>query len=190
MYRDVQVISGLIAFADMRDYSRVWKEASETVISVRPFEKRGSGKLSDPSGNFFPIKKTALPGLPKHAPCGIEKKQRLKSSVHPYLRQRKPAPFRFRGLRNSPENYISAGSLFLSPIEPTSLGFDGDPVKAASISRHSPEPDVHGRGLCWWAPGCTLRPEPPFAGRSCGWSGASRRSPHTRARTVHRAAGS
>jgi hypothetical protein len=54
MYCDVQVISGLIDFADMRDFSRVWKEARKTVMSVRPFEKRVSGKLSDPSGNFFP----------------------------------------------------------------------------------------------------------------------------------------
>lgn len=190
MYRDVQAISGLIDFADMRVFSRVWKEARETVISVRSSGKRVSGKLFDPSSNYFPKKKTALSGLPKHAPRGIEKKQQLKSSVHPYLRQRKPAPFRFRGLRSSPENYISAGSLFLSPIEPTSLGFDGDPVKAASRSRHSPEPDVHGRGLCWWAPGCIPRPAPPSAGRSCAWSVASRRFPHTRARTVHIAAGS
>ena len=76
------------------------------------------------------------------------------------------------------------------PIEPTSLGFDGDPVKAASRSRHSPEPDVHGRGLCWWAADYTLRPALPFAGRSCAWSGASRRFSHTRAHTAHRAAGS
>ena len=190
MYCDVQVINGLIVFADMRDYSLYEKEAHELANPVRSSGKRVSVKLFDPSGNFFPKKKTALSGLPKHAPYGFEKTQRLKSSVHPYLRQRKPAPFRFRGLRSCPENYISAVSLFLSPIEPTSLGFDGDPVKAASRSRHSPEPDGHGRGLCWLVPGCTLRPALPFAGRSCAWSAASRRFPHTRAHTAHRAAGS
>ena len=62
MYRDVQAISGLIDFADMRDFSRVWKEARETVISVCSSEKRVSGKLSDPSGNYYPKKETALPG--------------------------------------------------------------------------------------------------------------------------------
>ena len=86
MYRDVQVIKGLMDFADMRDFSRVWKEARETTISVHPFEKRVSGKLSDPSGKYLPKKKTALAGLPKHASYGIEKVQRLKSSVHPSLR--------------------------------------------------------------------------------------------------------
>ena len=86
MYRDVQVIKGLMDFADMRDFSRVWKEARETTISVHPFEKRVSGKLSDPSGNYYPKKKTTLSGLPKHAPCGIEKKKRLKSSVLLYHR--------------------------------------------------------------------------------------------------------
>ena len=139
---------------------------------------------------FFRKRKQPSPDCQNTLLMVLKKTQRLKSSVHPYLRQRKPAPFRFRGLQSSPENYISAGSLFLSPIEPTSLGFDGDPVKAASRSRHSPEPDGHGRALYWWAPGCTLQPAPPFAGRSCAWSGASRRFPHTRAHTAHRAAGS
>ena len=86
MYCDVQVISGLIVFADMRDYSLYEKEAHESANPVRSSGKRVSGKLSDPSGIFFPEKKTALPGLPKNAPYGIEKTQRLKSSVHPYLR--------------------------------------------------------------------------------------------------------
>jgi len=86
LYCDVQVISGLIDFADMRDLSLYEKEAHETTISVHPFEKRVSGKLSDPFDNFFPKKKTALSGLPKHAPYGFEKTQRLKSSVHPYHR--------------------------------------------------------------------------------------------------------
>ena len=53
---------------------------------VRSFEKRVSGKLSGPSGKYLSKKKTALSGLPKHAPYGIEKVQRLKSSVHPSLR--------------------------------------------------------------------------------------------------------
>jgi hypothetical protein len=86
MYCDVQVISGLIDFADMRDYSLYEIEAHESANPVRSPKKRVLGKLSDPSGNFFPKKKTALSGLPKHAPYGIEKTQRLKSSVHPYYR--------------------------------------------------------------------------------------------------------
>ena len=96
----------------------------------------------------------------------------------------------FPGFAKQPRKLHIRSLLLPFPIEPTSLGFDGDPVKAASRSRHSPEPDGHGRGLCWWAPGCTLRPAPPSAGRSCAWSAASRRFPHTRARTVHRAVGS
>ena len=54
MYCDVQVISGLIDFADMRDYSLYEKEANESAKPVRSSGKRVSGKLSDPSGNFFP----------------------------------------------------------------------------------------------------------------------------------------
>ena len=57
----------------MRDYSLYEKEAHESANPVRPFEKRVSGKLFDPSGNFFPKKKTALSWLPKHAPYGIGK---------------------------------------------------------------------------------------------------------------------
>ena len=86
MYCDVQVVSGLIVFADMRDYSLYEKEAHELANPVRSSGKRVSVKLFDPSGNFFPKKKTALSGLPKHAPYGFEKTQRLKSSVHPYHR--------------------------------------------------------------------------------------------------------
>ena len=85
MYRDVQVIRDLIDFADMRDYPLYEKEAHESANPVRSSGKRVSGKLFDPSGNYFPKKKTALSWLPKHAPYGIEKTQRLKSSVHPYL---------------------------------------------------------------------------------------------------------
>jgi hypothetical protein len=86
MYCDVQVISGLIDFADMRDHSLYEKKAHESANPVRSSEKRVLGKLSDPFDNFFPKKKTALSGLPKHAPYGFEKTQRLKSSVHPYHR--------------------------------------------------------------------------------------------------------
>ena len=64
MYCDVQVISGLIDFADMRDYSLYEKEAHESAKPVRSLKKRVLGKLSDPSGICFPKKKTALPGLP------------------------------------------------------------------------------------------------------------------------------
>ena len=74
MYRDVQVISGLIDFADMRDYPLYEKEAHESAKPARSAKKRVSGKLSDPSGNYYPKKKTALSGLPKHVPCGIEKR--------------------------------------------------------------------------------------------------------------------
>ena len=74
MYCDVQVINGLIVFADMRDYSLYEKEARETVISVRPFEKRVSGKLSDLSGNCFPKKKTAFFRLPKHTSFELKKR--------------------------------------------------------------------------------------------------------------------
>ena len=62
------------------------KEARGAVKLVRSLEKRVLGKLSDPSGKYLPKKKTALAGLPKHASYGIEKVQRLKSSVHPSLR--------------------------------------------------------------------------------------------------------
>ena len=96
----------------------------------------------------------------------------------------------FPGFAKQPRKLHIRSFLLPFPIEPTSLGFDGDPVKAASRSRHSPEPDGHAHGLCWLAPGCILRPAPPFASRSCVYSGASRRSPHTRAHTAHRAAGS
>ena len=65
MYCDVQVISGLIVFADMRDYSLYEKEAHESANPVHSFGKRVLGKLSDLFGNYFPKKKTALPGLPK-----------------------------------------------------------------------------------------------------------------------------
>ena len=74
MYCDAQVISGLIVFADIRDYSLYEKEVHESANPVRSSGKRVSGKLSDPSGNYFPKKKTALSGLPKHVPCGIEKR--------------------------------------------------------------------------------------------------------------------
>ncbi len=74
MYCDVQVISGLIGFADMRDYSLYEKEANESANPVHSFGKRVSGKLSDPSGNFFPEKKTALPGLPKHTSVELKKR--------------------------------------------------------------------------------------------------------------------
>ena len=53
MYCDVQVISGLMDFADMRDYSLYEKESHESANPVRPSGKRVLGKLSDPSGNFF-----------------------------------------------------------------------------------------------------------------------------------------
>ena len=86
MYCNAQVISGLIVFADMRDYSLYEKEAHESANPVHSSGKRVSGKLCDPSGKFYPKKKTALSGLPKHASYGIEKVQRLKSSVHPYFR--------------------------------------------------------------------------------------------------------
>jgi hypothetical protein len=86
MYCDVQVINGLIDFADMRDHSLYEKKAHESANPVRSSEKRVLGKLSDPFDNYFPKKKTALSGLPKHAPYGFEKTQRLKSSVHPYHR--------------------------------------------------------------------------------------------------------
>ena len=74
MYCDAQVISGLIVFADMRDYSLYEKEAHESANPVHSSGKRVSGKLSDPFSNYFPKKKTALSGLPKHAPYGIEKR--------------------------------------------------------------------------------------------------------------------
>ena len=74
MYCDVQVISGLIDFADMRDYSLYEKEAHETAKPVHPFKKRVSGKLSDPFDNFFPKKKTALSGLPKHTSFELKKR--------------------------------------------------------------------------------------------------------------------
>ncbi len=74
MYCDVQVINGLIVFTDMRDFSRVWKEAHETTKPVHPFKKRVSGKLSDPFDNFFPKKKTALSGLPKHTSFELKKR--------------------------------------------------------------------------------------------------------------------
>ena len=57
----------------MRHLSRGRKETREAVKLVRPFEKRVSGKLSDPFGKDLPKKKTALSGLPKHASCEIEK---------------------------------------------------------------------------------------------------------------------
>ena len=132
MYCDVQVISGLIDFADMRDYSLYEKEARESANPVRSSGKRVSGKLFDPSGNYFPKKKTALSGLPKHAPHGIEKNaatEIIRPSVPPYLRQKKPAPFRFRGLRKRPENFISAVSFFLSPSNPLRWASMGTPLK-------------------------------------------------------------
>ncbi len=49
--------------------------------------------------------------------------------------RKKPAAFRFRGLRKSRENCISAGSLLLFPIEPR---FDGDPVyRCGAIGRRT-----------------------------------------------------
>ena len=74
MYCDVQVISGLIDFADMRDYSLYEKEAHELANPVRPSGKRILGKLSNPSGNYFPKKKTALSGLPKHTSFELKKR--------------------------------------------------------------------------------------------------------------------
>ena len=74
MYCDVQVISGLIDFADMRDYSLYEKEAHESANPVRSSGKRVSGKLSDPFDNFFPKKKTALSRLPKHASVELKKR--------------------------------------------------------------------------------------------------------------------
>ena len=44
----------------------------------------------------------------------------------PAPRQKNSAPFRFRGLRKSRENCISAESFFLSQIGPASLGSDLD----------------------------------------------------------------
>jgi hypothetical protein len=64
MFCDVQVVSGLIDFPDLRLFSRSRKEPREAVKLVRPLEKRVSGKLSDPSGKYLPKKKTALSGLP------------------------------------------------------------------------------------------------------------------------------
>ena len=74
MYCDVHVISGLMDFSDMRDYSLYEKEARESANPVRPFEKRVSGKLSDPFDNFFPNLKTALSGLPKHTSFELKKR--------------------------------------------------------------------------------------------------------------------
>ena len=74
MYRDVQAISGLIDFADMRDFSLYEKGAHESANPVRSSGKRVSGKLFDPSGNYFPKQKTALLGLPKHASVELKKR--------------------------------------------------------------------------------------------------------------------
>ena len=74
MYRDVQVIRDLIDFADMRDYSLYEKESHELAKPVRSSGKRVSGKLFDPSGNYFPKKETALLGLPKHASVELKKR--------------------------------------------------------------------------------------------------------------------
>lgn len=49
-------------------------------------------------------------------------------------RRKKPAPFRFRGLRRSRENSTSADSFLLLPIEPR---FDGDPNKTGCRSGHN-----------------------------------------------------
>ncbi len=49
-------------------------------------------------------------------------------------RRKKPAPFRFRGLRRSRENSTSADSFLLLPIEPR---FDGDRNKAGCRSGHN-----------------------------------------------------
>ena len=146
------------------------------------------------SVTIFRKRKQPSPGCRNTLLMELKKTRQLKSSVHPYHRTcvRRNLLHSVSGVCvSAPKtSYPQSPSSFPPPIEPTSLGFDGDPVKAASRSRHSPEPDVHGRGLCWWAPGCTLRPAPPFAGRSCACSAASRRFPHTRARTAHRGAGS
>jgi hypothetical protein len=59
MYCDVQVISGLFDFPEMRHLSQSWKEAREAVKLVRPFEKRVSGKLSVHSGKNLPKKENS-----------------------------------------------------------------------------------------------------------------------------------
>ena len=74
MYCDVQVISGLIVFADMRDYSLYEKEANESAKPVRSSGKRVSGKLSDLSGKYLPKKKTAFFRLPKHTSFELKKR--------------------------------------------------------------------------------------------------------------------
>ena len=51
---------------------------------------------------------------------------RATNCATPGNRQKKLAPFRFRGLRKRHENSISAPSFFLAPIEPAALGFDGE----------------------------------------------------------------
>ena len=63
----------MIVFADMRDYSLYEKEAHESANPVRSSGKRVSGKLFDPFDNFFPKKKTALSGLPKHTSFELKK---------------------------------------------------------------------------------------------------------------------
>ena len=74
MYCDVQVISGLIDFADMRDNSLYEKGAHKSAKPVRSSGKRVSGNLFDPSGYYFPKKKTALSGLPKHTSVELKKR--------------------------------------------------------------------------------------------------------------------
>ena len=67
-------MNALFDLADTRLFSRIGMEAHETGKPVRLSEKRVSGKLSDPSGKFFPKKKTALSGLPKALRMQLEKR--------------------------------------------------------------------------------------------------------------------
>ena len=59
-------------------------------------------------------------------------------TVTPPRRQKKPAPFRFRGLRKSRENYTSAVSFFLSESNPL-CGLDSAENDYSALKQRSGE---------------------------------------------------
>ena len=71
----------------------------------------------------------------------------------PPPRQKNAAPFRFRGLRKSRENCISAASFFLSNSDPLTLGSEsvgnGCSCKVSHTRSNGPCPSI-GWGLCFY----------------------------------------
>ena len=65
----------------------------------------------------------------------------------PAPRQKNEAPFRFRSLRKSRENCISAASFFLSQIGPASLGSDSD-LYSSRYQSENPAAAATGFSFC------------------------------------------